>query len=187
MPFNTDKKAQNDRFQIRQGQDLGSRGLPTAPAEQNPNVLNPGNQPVLNLLPPKSPPACSLETMIVRCIRKAALQDNLSALAAFAGLPAVRLLSGLVQQFLMLMPLQRSTGFGPSAFLPQRAPGTRPGGQRVFPGPLLGMQPTRLHHLARWTQVRIVLWLVGKIRLGKDPGPLVGVILFGEHVSQVGL
>jgi len=113
---------------LRQGNDRAGRRLQNRPRQQDANVLDRGNQIILDLLSPQPTPAGAFEPVIVGGIGKTALQQILPPPAIPLGRRAVRLRPTLFQNLGVLMPAEGATGFGPGALRSQSTLGADPNG-----------------------------------------------------------
>jgi hypothetical protein len=77
--------------------------------EQDLDVLDGRNQPVLNLHPPQPSPAGAFESMVVGRVRKADLREVLPALAIPSRRRAVSLPARLIEQFLVFVAVNRAS------------------------------------------------------------------------------
>ena len=97
-------------------------GFWTPRAQQDLDVLDRSNQPVLNLDAPQPPPPRPLEPVVVGRIRKTTLDQMLPALPIPPGGGAVGLAARLFQQGVVFVAVNRAPGLlRPRALRPQRA------------------------------------------------------------------
>ena len=80
--------------------------------EQDFDVLNGGDQPILNLHAPQPSPAGAFEPMVVGRIRETNLGQMLSSFSISSGGRAVRLLARPIQQGLLFVSVNRTTVSG---------------------------------------------------------------------------
>jgi hypothetical protein len=91
-------------------------------AAEDRDVLHCGDEPVLDLLAPKAPPACALEVVAIGGLREAAFHQVPATSLGGEGLRRVRLL--LRGKQLLLFPVTRDRAaklFAPGALLSKRA------------------------------------------------------------------
>src|SRR5690349_920423 len=174
------------RSALRQGQDLGDHPpLGTTSRKQDADVLDSGDEPILNLLSPHPPPARTFESVIVGRIPKALLDQELSASTIAPRRGAVGLGPCLIKDLLVLVSMDGATGLCSGALLAQRTLRTNPLGQVVFPGFAMRVQPAGSHQLPGRAAVSVVLGPILKLAVWKNVRASLPLTLSAQNIAQV--